>query len=120
MGGKEGVAIMINGKINYMPAEAVVQILGGMNASNIEKMELITTPPANFDAEGNAGVINIILINNPDQGMNGSVSQTLGYGKGERSAGSTNFNYRKSKTNLYGDYSFSRDKIDQFLGFFRR
>ncbi|MBC7828526.1 MAG: TonB-dependent receptor [Chitinophagaceae bacterium] len=120
MGGKDGVVVMINGKINYMPIDAVVQLLAGINSANIEKIELITTPPANFDAEGNAGFINIVLINNPDMGMNGSVSLTLGYGKGERSSSGTHFNYRKNKFNLYGDYSFSLETMDQFFGFFRR
>ena len=119
MAGKDGVVVMINGKINYMPVTAVVQMLAGMNASNIDKIELINTPPANYDAEGNAGFINIVMASNPDMGMNGSVSLTGGYGKGERAAGSGNFNYRKNKLNLYGDYSFSLENIDQDFTFFR-
>jgi hypothetical protein len=38
--GKDGVVIMINGKINHMPASAVIQMLNGMSANNIEKIEL--------------------------------------------------------------------------------
>ncbi|HKH60888.1 MAG TPA: TonB-dependent receptor [Flavitalea sp.] len=120
MAGKEGVMVMINGKINYMPVDAVVQMLAGINAANIEKIELISTPPASYDAEGNAGFINIVLANNPDMGFNGSISTTLGYGTGDRAAASGNFNYRKSKMNVYGDYSFSLDKMDQTFSFFRR
>ena len=119
MAGKEGVVVMINGKINYMPVAALVQMLAGMNAANIEKIELITTPPANFDAEGNAGFINILLASNPDMGMNGTVSASLGYGKGERAGASGNFNYRNEKLNLYGDYSFSLDNVDQLFTFSR-
>ena len=118
--GKDGVLVMINGKMNYMPANAIVQMLAGMNANSIEKIELITTPPANYDAEGNAGIINIVLNSNPDMGMNGSLALTVGYGKGARSAANFNFNYRKNKFNLYGDYSFSLDKMDQTFDFFRR
>ncbi len=107
MSGKEGVKIMINGKLSQMPMDAVVQMLGGMNASNIDRIELITTPPANFDAEGNAGFINIILISNPNKGLNGSYSLTAGYGHGYTPAGAVNFNYRNKKINLFGDYSFT-------------
>lgn len=107
MSGKEGVKIMINGKLSQMPMDAVVQMLSGMNASNIDRIELITTPPANFDAEGNAGFINIILISNPNKGMNGSYSLTAGYGHGYTPAGAVNFNYRNKKINLFGDYSFT-------------
>ena len=78
MSGKEGVMVMINGKINYMPVSALVQMLAGMNAGNIDRIELITTPPSNLDAQGNAGYINIVLINNPDFGLSGAVSATMG------------------------------------------
>lgn len=107
LSGKEGVVIMINGKISRLPVEAVIQMLSGMNASNIERIELITTPPANFDAEGNAGFINIIMVNNPNKGLNGSVSLTAAYGHGWLPASAFNFNYRNKKINLFGDYSFT-------------
>src|SRR5205085_3545252 len=44
LNGKDGVVVMINGKISRMPMDAVVQMLSGMNASNIDHIELITTP----------------------------------------------------------------------------
>src|SRR6266498_549151 len=108
MNGKDGVVLMINGKINYMPISAVVQLLSGMSAGNIEKIELITTPPANFDAAGNAGYINILLKADNNYGTNGSFSGSLGYGKGWVTEASFNFNHRKGKVNLYGDLSYSR------------
>lgn len=102
--GKEGVVVMINGKISTMPADAVVQMLEGMNADNIDKIELIHTPPANFDAEGNAGIINIILKSNGDEGLNGSYALNAGRGRGNKYGGSVNFNLRKNRINLYGSY----------------
>src|SRR5437762_1731972 len=101
---------MINCKINHMPASAIIQLLNGMSANNIEKIELITTPPANFDAEGNAGYINIVLKQNNNYGTNGSVSGTLGYGKGWVSEAAMNVNHRKGKINMYGDLSYLRFK----------
>jgi hypothetical protein len=118
--GKDGVVVMINGKINNMPLSAVVQLLSGMNASNIERIELITTPPSNLDAEGNAGYINIVLVNNPNQGINGSWSVTAGYGLRETPAAGVNFNYRHKRLNLYGDYSFSRQHRIQLASVYRR
>lgn len=108
--GKEGVNIMINGKLSYMPASSVIQMLEGMNAANIDKIELITTPPSNFDAEGNAGYINIVLRQNDNFGTNGTVSGTIGYGKGWVGLASLNINHRKGKTNVFGDISLSRTK----------
>ena len=110
MNGKDGVVMILNGKVNRMPPEAMLQMLAGMSSSNIEKIELITTPPANFDAEGNAGFINIVLKKNTQYGTNGAVSATAGYGigGGPVTGGSITFNHRKDKFNLYGDYSFIR------------
>lgn len=120
MNGKDGVVVMINGKVNHMPLSAVVQLLEGMNAGNIEKIELITTPPAKFDAEGNAGFINIVMVDNPGSGTNGSYSFSLGYGQGETSLASMNFNHRNAKLNLYGDYSFSRTHQPQLMTSYRQ
>ncbi|MEO6730802.1 MAG: outer membrane beta-barrel family protein [Ferruginibacter sp.] len=120
LNGKDGVVVMINGKISRMPINTVVQMLNGMNASNIDRIELITTPPANFDAEGNAGFINIILVTNPNKGLNGSYSLTMGYGNGYSPAGALNFNYRNKKINLFGDYSFTWKNPEQDWTFYNR
>lgn len=119
MAGKNGVSVMINGKINRMSSDAVVQMLEGMSADNIESIELITTPPSNFDAEGNAGFINIVLKENPDEGVNGSYSLNAGYGIHEKFGGSLNLNYRKNKVNLFGDYSYAYNRSLQVFTNYR-
>ena len=118
MAGKNGVVVMINDKISRMSSDAVLQMLEGMNAGNIESIELITTPPSNFDAEGNAGFINIVLKQNPDEGVNGSYSLNAGYGIHEKFGGSLNLNYRKNKVNLFGDYSYSYNRsLQEFTNY---
>jgi hypothetical protein len=113
LNGKNGVSVMINGKITYMPADALVQFLGGIPAASIEKIELITTPPSKYDAAGNGGYINIVLIQNPNAGFSGSYFLTGGYGKKESGAAGIHFDYRKGKINLYGNYSFNHDTYIQ-------
>ncbi|HRB50360.1 MAG TPA: TonB-dependent receptor [Niabella sp.] len=108
MQGKEGVRVMINGKMSYIPADALVSMLGGMSANNVEKIELITTPPAKYDAGTNAGYINIILQQSPDEGFNASYSLSMGAFYGTKPEGNFDFNYRKNKSNLYGGYSINR------------
>ncbi len=120
MMGKSGVNVMINDRLSYMPADALLQFLNGMNADNIISIELITTPPAKFDAEGNAGYINILLKKNPNDGLNGNYSLTGGYGRGEVVNGSLDFNYRKKRINLFGGYNYSRDGRDQEFRFLSR
>ncbi|MCB0577340.1 MAG: carboxypeptidase regulatory-like domain-containing protein, partial [Saprospiraceae bacterium] len=119
MSGKNGVVIMINGKISRLPAQALIQLLEGMNADNIERIELIHTPPANFDAEGNAGIINIVLKKNADDGFNGGYSVYAGYGFKEKLGANLNFNYRKNAVNVYGDYSWTYDNNPQLFTNYR-
>ena len=107
LNGKNGVAIMINGKISYMPADALIQFLAGISANNIDKIELITTPPSKYDAGGNGGYINIVLINNPYAGFSGSYFLTAGYGQGFLGAAGINFNFRSAGINVYGSYSYN-------------
>jgi len=120
LSGKDGVVVMINGKISRIPISSVIQLLSSMPSNNIEKIELITTPPANFDAEGNAGFINIVLKQNSQYGTNGSYSGTLGYGHGWTTQASVNFNHREKAYNLFGDYSFSRIELEQEFDFYRK
>ncbi len=110
--GKTGVEVMLNGKRSYLPLDALSELLDGMSAANVEKIEIITAPPSKFDAAGNAGFINIVFIQNPFEGINGSFFVTAGYGKRPLGAAGVNFNYRYDKLNLYGNYSYS---LDQFV-----
>ncbi|HMG10427.1 MAG TPA: TonB-dependent receptor, partial [Mucilaginibacter sp.] len=68
LNGKSGVVVMMDGKLMRMPTDQVVTMLNGMSADNIDKIELLTTPPAGYDAEGSAGVINIVSKKNKRQG----------------------------------------------------
>lgn len=104
--GKDGVVIMINGKQTYQPASGIIQMLEGMSADNIESIELITTPPANFDAEGNAGYINIVLKRTSDLGLNGNMTLSAGYGEGEVGDANLSLNYRNNKLNIFSNYAF--------------
>jgi hypothetical protein len=108
MSGKDGVQVMINGKLTYMNAAALVAMLQGISANNVEKIELITTPPAKYDAGGNAGYINIVLQQNPQEGFTANIALTIAAFYGFIPSANFDFNYRKKKSNLYGGYGFSR------------
>jgi hypothetical protein len=106
---------MINGKMTYQPAESILQMLEGMSSDNIESIELITTPPASFDAEGNAGFINIVLKQRTDLGLNGTTSLSIGYGEGDVGSANINLNYRNNKLNIFGNYSHRRQAQKQVI-----
>ncbi|OQP53438.1 hypothetical protein A4H97_23625 [Niastella yeongjuensis] len=110
LNGKTGVVVMINGKVMRMPMEQVVTLLNGMSADNIEKIELMTTPPAKYEASGSAGMINIVLKENRKAGTNGSVSFTAGYGWGEKANGNLNLSHNEKTLAVHGTYTYSRDR----------
>jgi Outer membrane protein beta-barrel family/CarboxypepD_reg-like domain len=115
MNGQSGVRVMINDKLMQVPLDVVVQMLDGMNASNVEKIELITTPPAKYDAEGNAGIIRIVMKGNTNLGTNGSFGLTLGYRWAETLGGNFNLNHRSERFACFIDYSFLRNHNQHIL-----
>jgi hypothetical protein len=119
LAGKDGVVVMLNGKVTYMPLEAVVQMLSTLSADQIDKLEILSTPPANLDAEGNAGYINIVMKKQEDEGLNGSVSASVGYGKGEIGNFGLNMNHQKGKLNVFGGYTYLRSGQLNPMTFYR-
>ncbi|ATA67846.1 hypothetical protein CGC48_03855 [Capnocytophaga cynodegmi] len=59
--GKNGLRVMVNDKIMQLSGEGLTNFLKSIASDNIQKIEVITTPPSKYDAEGNAGLINIVL-----------------------------------------------------------
>ena len=125
--GKDGVNVMINGKMTYMPTSALVQFLNGMSSDNVKTIELITTPPSKYDAEGNSGYINIELKKRLDEGVNGNLSATNSFSYNDNesqrsiSGGVTasspknniNFNYSFMDNEIPGDGFFTRTYTNQ-------
>jgi len=72
--GSGNYKILINGKPSSMVARSPKDVLRAMPASSIQKIEVITTPPAKYDSEGLSGIINIITNKKIDNGYNGSLN----------------------------------------------
>ncbi|MEM9547898.1 MAG: outer membrane beta-barrel protein [Bacteroidota bacterium] len=110
--GKNGVVVAINGKRSRLDQQALIQMLASTPSSNIKSIELITNPPASYDAQGDAGVINIIMIKNENDGFNGNVNLFAGMARRAKFGGGANFNLNRGKINLYGDFSSNNDYAD--------
>ncbi|MDR6562779.1 MULTISPECIES: TonB-dependent receptor domain-containing protein [unclassified Arcicella] len=110
LNGQSGVAVMINGRTVRLSLTEVMAMLNGMNADNIDKIEIITSPTAQYDAEGGAGLINIVLKKNEYEGTKLSFSSTLGYGFGEKAAASINLSHGTKNSNYYASYSMLHDE----------
>lgn len=102
--GSTGVRVLIDGKPSLIAGGNVAQILQSIPASSIESVELITNPSAKYDAEGQSGIINIVLKKNKKLGLNGNVALTAG--NRENYNASTSLSFQNSKVNLYGNYSY--------------
>lgn len=97
--GNENVRILINGKPSAMAGFGSTDMLNQLPAEAIERVEVITSPSARYDAEGTAGIINIILRKDKTLGFNGSLS--LNGGIPANAGASANVNYRTRKYNLF-------------------
>ncbi len=96
-----GVVVMIDGRRTYMSGAELSNYLKSMPGSALSKVELIPNPPGNYDAEGTAGMINIILKHNKLQGYSGTANLNAGYGKYGKLYGGFNFNYNTGKLSLF-------------------
>jgi outer membrane receptor protein involved in Fe transport len=74
--GKSKLAVMVNDRLLNLDGQGLDSYLKSLRSENIEKIEIITNPPARFDASGNSGMINIILKKNINIGFDGSVTAT--------------------------------------------
>ncbi|MBT8274262.1 MAG: TonB-dependent receptor, partial [Bacteroidia bacterium] len=103
--GKTGVLIYIDDKPSVLRGEDLINYLKTIQATDIESIEIITQPSSKYDAEGNAGIVNIIFKRDKSLGTNGSVTSGLTYGDYARYNTSVSFNNRNKKTSLYGSFS---------------
>jgi len=119
LNGKGGVIVLMNGKRSRMPIQAVYQMLEGLNAGDIEKIEIMSVPPAKYDADGDAGFINIVMKRGSDVGTNGTIMANLGYGSGPRAGTSLNLSHQAKKLSFYGNYSYNYANQEQLLNMYR-
>ncbi len=96
--GNESVQILINGKPSALSGLSP-QALRQLPAESIERVEVITNPSARYDAEGTAGILNIILKQSKTAGINGSVNVFAGYP--DNFGGAVSLNLRREKFNLF-------------------
>jgi len=73
LNGRGGVTVMIDGRLTYLSARDLRNLLESTPAENIKSIEIITNPSAKYDAEGTSGIINIVFKKNVMQGINGNV-----------------------------------------------
>lgn len=107
--GNDNVRILINGKPSGLVGLNSTDALRQLPAESIEKVEVITSPSARYDAEGTAGILNIILRRSKLQGLNGAITVNGGY---PTSAGvSGNINYRTGDFNFFNTTGYNYREV---------
>jgi outer membrane receptor protein involved in Fe transport len=108
--GSGNVRILIDGKQSgfLRTSDALKQLQGDL----IERIEVITNPSARYDAEGEVGIINIVLKKDKREGINGGVSLFTGWPHNHGT--SVNINVRRKKMNLFANYGINGRKSPGF------
>lgn len=105
--GKSSVLVLIDGRPTYLSPADLYNYLRSLPSTAVDQIELMTNPPAKYDAAGNAGLINIKTKKNKTVGLNGSYNGSLGQGVYHRNSNGLNLNYRKNKLNVFSNLSYS-------------
>jgi iron complex outermembrane receptor protein len=108
--GKQGVLVMVDGRPTQLGGADLANLLRSMSYSQLDQIEIMTNPPAKYDASGNSGVINIRTKKIITAGVNGSVNLAYSQGRYPKTNEGFNFNYRKDKLNLFTNVSHNYQK----------
>ena len=103
--GNNNVRILVDGKPSGLIGLGGIDALTRLPAESIEKVEVITSPSARYQAEGTTGIINIILAKRFLKGLNGVFN--LSAGRNDTYSGSANLNYRNGKFNFFTNSGYS-------------
>ncbi len=101
--GRAGVLLYVDGKRQPLAGDDLTNFLKGISADQIDRIDIITNPGAKYEAEGNAGIIDIRLKKDKSHGANGTVNATHNQGRVGRSNVGFTGNYRNKRLNTYGN-----------------
>ncbi|RYY65162.1 MAG: TonB-dependent receptor, partial [Chitinophagaceae bacterium] len=109
LNGRSGVTVMIDGRPTYLSARDLRTLLEGMPAENLKNIEIITNPSAKYEAEGTAGILNLNLKRQTQQGLAGSVY--MGYNTDLAHSGwstGVSVNYRRNGWSFFANVDAMR------------
>jgi ferric enterobactin receptor len=105
--GKQGLLVLIDGKRQPMNGTDLADYLRTLPAEQLKSIELITSPPASYDAQGGAGIIAINLKKDERRGFNGNAQLSYGHGHFGRFTTGGDLNYRSQQLNAFGSYTYA-------------
>ncbi|MBS1663814.1 MAG: outer membrane beta-barrel protein [Bacteroidetes bacterium] len=99
--GTSGAVVYINNKKKVLSGMALKAYLSAMPSDNLEAIEVITTPSSKYDAEGGAGILNIITRKKKEEGFDGNATLTMRETAVNSQSGSVFLNNRSGKWDIY-------------------
>ncbi|ARV15948.1 TonB-dependent receptor domain-containing protein [Polaribacter sp. SA4-12] len=110
--GKGATQIMINGRISPLQGDELASFLSGFSASDIKKVEVITNPPAKYEASGNGGLINIILKKGVQDSWKNSTTISYNQNRYNFTTLANNFFYNKGKVSFSGSLNATKGALE--------
>jgi len=112
--GKGGVNVMINNKLVPLSADELSNYLKSISSGSIAKIEVIPNPPAKYDAQGNNGLINIVIKKVTAEGFKGSINTVFTQATHATTSAGGNLSYRKNKITLSSNFNIRKGSLVPF------
>ena len=116
--GRAGVLLYVDGKRLPLTGQELSAYLENIPAEQIDRIDIITNPGAKYEAEGNAGIIDIRLKKDKSMGANGAISGTFSQGRYAQANGSLSGNYRNKWLNIFGTMGGNNNQNYNNMDFF--
>jgi outer membrane receptor protein involved in Fe transport len=107
--------VMVNGKMLQLRGNDLTNYLNSLRSDDVKSIEIIAHPPAEYEAEGSGGLINIILKKNAKAGLTGSVYANYVQGKYAATNEGAQLSFKQGKVGLFANYSFYKGQNFQYL-----
>lgn len=107
LNGKSGVKIMIDGRVQQLSGQQLFSVLSSMSAESVSKIEVMKNPPAQYDAAGSSGMINIVSKQIKLLGASGNASGSLSKGHSYRGSLDAALNYKGKNITLFSNFGYA-------------
>ena len=122
MAGKQSVTVLIDGRPAYLSGQQLADMLRGMPSGNLEQIEIMTNPPAKYDASGNSGIINLRTKKVRSEGLNGNLSSSFAFADVFRTNHSLNLQHKTQAAAWFVNYGYNlwqSKNVNHFVRNFR-
>lgn len=111
MVGKSNASVMINNRLVQLSGEDLINMLKSITSENVSKIEVVNSPSAKYDSEGNSGLINIVLKKGKNDSYNGNIKSSYTQAKYDTKSLGGGINYQKNKLTVITNLDFSKGAI---------